>query len=55
MLEFIVLGQVPGTSFVITLPWVITIAMLVLGTSVMKHEYKQRHAATQPAIEELAI
>lgn len=55
MLEFIVLGQIPGTEIVITFSWVITVASLLFGVSVLRHELKHRQLEQQVSIEELAI
>jgi hypothetical protein len=55
MLEFIVLGQVPGTQIVLNFSWIVTIATLLLGTTLIKHERRQRQTSQQVSIEELAI
>lgn len=55
MLEFIVLGQVPGTGIVLTFSWVVAIAFVTLLGALLRHEYTQRHLSQQVAIEEMAI
>lgn len=55
MLEFIVLGQIPGTGIVITFSWVLAAALVLCGASILRHEYSQRHIEQQVTIEELAI
>lgn len=55
MLEFIVLGQIPGTNFVITFSWVVAIAALIFGMSILRHEQKQRRIEQQVVIEEVAL
>jgi hypothetical protein len=55
MLEFIVLGQIPGTNIVLNFSWIVAIATLTISMGLLKHEYTQRHLAQQVSIEEMAI
>lgn len=54
MLEFIVLGEVPGTSFIITFSWVVALATLVVGAGLFRraHRPQQTNSAT---VEEITI
>ena len=55
MLEFIVLGQIPGTNIVLNFSWIVAIATLTISMGLVKHEYTQRYLAQQVSIEEMAI
>jgi hypothetical protein len=55
MLEFIVLGQIPGTNIVLNFSWIVGIATVAVGLGIVKHEYTQRHTSQQVSIEEMAI
>lgn len=46
MLEFIVLGQIPGTGVIITFSWVIGIATILFGSSLLRSTHK-RHGHVQ--------
>ena len=49
MLEFIVLGQIPGTSVVITFSWAMSIITVVAGVSLLHMVRRERtvnHIAT---------
>lgn len=43
MLEFIVLGNVPGTSFQITFNWVLIISGILVGVPVLQAMIKQTY------------
>lgn len=54
MLEFIVLGQVPGTSFIITFSWAVAVITVMVGSTMLTKAH--HHDQTQQvSIEELAI
>lgn len=55
MLEFIVLGQIPGTGLVITFSWIVAATVVIGIASLLRHEVNQRHNEQQVTIEELAI
>ena len=55
MLEFIVLGQIPGTGLVITFPWMITIITIIGGVALLRREHRHHDHLQQTSIEELAI
>jgi hypothetical protein len=55
MMEFIVLGQVPGTGLVISFSWVVAIATVFAGYSFLKHEQKQRDLEQKITVEEQAL
>jgi len=55
MLEFIVLGQVPGTGFVLTFSWVIAFAAVFFGVNVLYYEHKKHDAMHQAPLEEIAL
>ncbi len=56
MLEFIVTGQVPGTDFVVTLPWVIAAGTILIGAVMLRREHAHHdHRSHQTEVEELAI
>ena len=40
MLEFIVLGQIPGTHTVLTFAWIVTIAVIVASIVIGRYELK---------------
>lgn len=41
MLEFIILGQVPGTNVVITYSWVLAVGTVMVGASILKRTHNQ--------------
>ena len=47
MLEFLVLGQIPGTHMVLTLPWVVAIAVVTCGSLFVRHEHKRHGHITK--------
>ena len=55
MLEFIVLGQVPGTGFVITFTWTVTLITVLAGVSLLRREHKHHDTMQQVSIEEAAL
>lgn len=55
MLEFIVLGQIPGTGFVITFSWVVAVSTVVIGVSLLRHVHNERAVTQTVAIEEITI
>ncbi len=56
MLEFIVLGEVPGTHIVITFQWALSIASLLIGIALAKSFGKKyRTTETQLPIEEITL
>ena len=55
MLEFIVLGQVPGTRFVITFSWFLVIAIVAIGASTFHHKYKHSLHDNQAGLEEISL
>lgn len=55
MLEFIVLGQIPGTHFVLTFSWIVAFAVIGAGATLIRREYRHRELIQQIEIEELAI
>lgn len=55
MLEFIVLGQVPGTGFVITFSWVVAVMTVVIGLSSLRHEHNHHELEQQVEIEEITL
>jgi hypothetical protein len=55
MLEFIVLGQIPGTGLVITFPWVVTLITIIGGVSLLRREHKHHDIMQQVSIEEAAL
>ncbi len=55
MLEFIVLGQIPGTHFVLTFSWVVALATVSTGTLLIRREHIRRELMQQVEIEEVAI
>jgi hypothetical protein len=55
MLEFIVLGEIPGTNIVLNFSWIVVIATLAVSVGIIKYEYTQRHVPKQISIEEMAI
>lgn len=55
MLEFIVLGQIPGTGFVITFSWVVAAATVLGGISLLRYEHRHQNILQQVKIEETSI
>jgi hypothetical protein len=55
MMEFIVLGQVPGTGLVVSFSWVVATATIFAGYSFLKHEQRQRELEQKITVEEQAI
>jgi len=55
MLEFIVLGQIPGTGLVITFPWMVTLITVIAGAALLRREHKHHNPTRQTSVEELAI
>lgn len=55
MLEFIVLGEIPGTNFVITYSWAVAIATIAVGFSLLRRIRKDRTIAHIVSIEEVTI
>lgn len=55
MLEFIVLGQIPGTGLVITFSWAVVIATIVIGGGLLHYVRKGRSGAHLVSIEEQTI
>lgn len=55
MLELIILGEVPGTDFVITFFWAAVFATIVIGGAALRHTHKQRQLLQRVEIEELAL
>lgn len=55
MLEFIVTGQIPGTNFVLTLSWLVAIAVIIGGSSLLRREHKHHDHTEQTNIEDIAI
>lgn len=53
MLELIVLGQIPGTNFVLTFPWVIT--GLFLGGVFLATKYRHKQHNVKPSIEDITL
>lgn len=55
MLEFIVLGQIPGTNLVITFSWAVAIATVVAGMSLLYRIHNQHHIDKLVELEEITI
>lgn len=56
MLEFIVLGEVPGTHIVITFQWAILLATILIGSAFAKVISKRIRAhQSQLPIEEITL
>ena len=55
MLEFIVLGQIPGTGFVITFTWAIGLITVIAGIGLLRREHKHHDHTGQLSLEDLAI
>lgn len=55
MLEFIVLGEVPGTGVVVTFSWAVAVATVVVGMSLLRNIRKERAISQMVSIEELTI
>ncbi len=58
MLEFIVLGHVPGTQFQITFTEIALFSLLFFGSFLLNYDLSkltQKLRATQPEIEETAL
>lgn len=55
MLEFIVLGQIPGTDIVITFSWAVAVATVVVGTSLLYRIHSQHNISKLVELEEITI
>lgn len=55
MLELIVLGQVPGTGIVITLPWILGAATIFVGSSLLYVVRKKRFNTQLSQPEQLTV
>lgn len=55
MMELIVLGEIPGTGFQLTLSWVIAIATLMVGITMLRHTHKHHDTMQHVDIEEKAL
>lgn len=55
MLELIVLGQVPGTHFQITLSWVLAVSAVLLGTVEVRNIYRRRSATPKAQLKKLLL
>lgn len=55
MLEFIVLGEVPGTRVVITFSWAVAIITIATGISLLRRIRRERTISQMVSIEELTI
>lgn len=55
MLEFIVLGQIPGTSIVITFHWVLVMSILFASVVYVGYIHKRREQLHASAIEEITL
>lgn len=55
MLEFIVLGEVPGTGVVVTFSWAVAVATVIVGMSLLRNIRKERAISQMVSIEELTI
>ncbi len=41
MLEFIILGEVPGTQFIVSLSWVLAVATVLFGGTILRQIHKK--------------
>lgn len=55
MLEFIVLGEIPGTGLVITFSWAVAIITVIAGISLLRRIRKDRITSNLVTIEETTI
>ena len=55
MLEFIVLGQIPGTRLVITFQWVVVMATLAAGYAALHVAHKHQVTISPLSIEEITL
>lgn len=55
MLEFIVLGQIPGTGFVITFGWIVGLITVATGVGLLRYEHKHHDLMQLVSIEETAL
>ena len=54
-MEFIVLGEIPGTGLVITFSWAVAVATVISGISLLRRIRKERTIANLVSIEETTI
>ena len=55
MLEFIVLGQVPGTNIVVTYSWVLAIGTMIVGFSMFQRTHKLHNHSQTQNIDEITL
>jgi hypothetical protein len=55
MLEFLVLGQIPGTQIVITFQWVLIVASLGFGVLLGRRIAKQSHNGNAQVVEDITL
>jgi len=55
MLEFIVLGQVPGTGIVLTFSWVVAASTVLVGVSLLYAVRSHRNFTPLLNIEDIAL
>ena len=56
MLEFIVLGEVPGTTIIITYSWVIALTTILAGYSLLRTSHKRHnHSYDNADIEKITL
>lgn len=55
MLEFIVLGQIPGTRLVITFQWVVVMTTLLAGYAALHLAHKHQVSVSPTSIEDITL
>ena len=55
MLEFLVLGQIPGTQIVITFQWVLICASLGFGLILGRRIAKQSHDSEPQIVDDITL
>lgn len=55
MLEFIVLGQIPGTSLVITFSWIVAIGAIAGGATALHSVHRHHDHPLLPAVDEITL
>lgn len=55
MLELIVLGEIPGTGIVLTLPWVVLLSAAFAGIVGLQHTRRNRVIIQQAKLEEITL